>query len=648
MTRVAADEPTTTIAPGATVTAVVNTVGDVDLFNIQLVAGQTYSFSLAGSGSTPLIDPILTLTRNGVEVASDDDGGNGTDSLLTFTPTQTGTYQVRAAAYPDSGLTGEYTLAVRQMGEDSVSPAYEDATPIAADATAYGFIESNFDTDMYTVTLVEGMYYTFELAGGTDYNTPDGDLLPPGELNTLIQVHDFTGYVIAQNTDLSLEDMNSSVSFVAPRSGTYYVGVHAAYGQVGGYTLEITSIDLSTADPLHTIDWGTQLASTEVLVYFAPAGETFDDVTSLGWTDYEIAQALAALDTYAVVSNLNFTRTSSPTGATFWLVTTESDEFLGYFNPPGTENAGVGVFARNGAGWSAEGGLEPGGSAFTTLIHEFGHGLGLAHPHDNGGTSTVMPGVTAAFDNYGAFDLNQGVYTTMSYNDGWQEHPSWTYGSLTFGNQATPGPLDVAVIQASYGASINNAGDTVYTLPRVNDGGWNVIWDTGGNDTIVHSGPVSALINLTSATLDYSTTGGGVPSFVGGIFGGFTIAAGVVIENATGGAGVDMLVGNAADNILSGGGQQDTLFGGAGADTFRGTTEELSSDRITDFTAGDRIIITDATLASFAFSYSTSNSILTFSGGYLWLTNRNRRRSRGFGRHRWRRAGDAERRPADD
>ena len=45
-------------------------------------------------------------------------------------------------------------------------------------------------------------------------------------------------------------------------------------------------------------------------VYFAPAGETYDGVTSLGWSAYEIQQAMAAFETWADVSNLTFTVTS--------------------------------------------------------------------------------------------------------------------------------------------------------------------------------------------------------------------------------------------------------------------------------------------------------------------------------------------------
>ena len=49
----------------------------------------------------------------------------------------------------------------------------------------------------------------------------------------------------------------------------------------------------------------------------------------------------------------------------------------------------------DGIGWEYEapgtGALEQGGFGLITIIHELGHGLGLAHPHDKGGRSGVFP-----------------------------------------------------------------------------------------------------------------------------------------------------------------------------------------------------------------------------------------------------------------
>ena len=55
-------------------------------------------------------------------------------------------------------------------------------------------------------------------------------------------------------------------------------------------------------------------------------------------------------------------------------------------------------------------------------------------------------------------------------------------------------------------------------------------------------------------------------SYAFGIYGGFTIANGVTIENASSGSGNDTLIGNAVDNHLNGGAGIDTTDGGAGND----------------------------------------------------------------------------------
>ena len=87
----------------------------------------------------------------------------------------------------------------------------------------------------------------------------------------------------------------------------------------------------------------------------------------------------------------------------------------------------------------------------------------------------------------------------------------------------------------------------------------------------------------------------------------------------TGGPGADTLNGMAGNDILTGGGGADVLTGGAGNDTFLDTRAGLNGDTITDFGAGDRIVITDATLGG--FSFNVSGSTLNYTGGSLTLSN---------------------------
>ena len=60
---------------------------------------------------------------------------------------------------------------------------------------------------------------------------------------------------------------------------------------------------------------------------------------------------------------------------------------------------------------------DPGGVYMLTAMHELGHTLGLMHPHDTGGGSKIMPGVTDATQtsNLGVCYMNTTLSTIMSY-----------------------------------------------------------------------------------------------------------------------------------------------------------------------------------------------------------------------------------------
>lgn len=245
-------------------------------------------------------------------------------------------------------------------------------------------------------------------------------------------------------------------------------------------------------------------------------------------------------------------------------------EGLARHSLPGTNNM-FGEFQTNHSQWSAEANRR-GGLNFVTFLHEIGHGLGLNHPHADEIGERAFPGVTGQFST-GRFEFNSGLYTVMSYNDATPsigDPPSQGYGWA-----ATPMAFDIAAIQLIYGPNMQTgAGANTYTLPHVNGPGtfWQSIWDAGGIDTIVASPAAldSAVIDLRAATLRPEPGGGGQFSRVGNTYGGFTIANGVVIENATGGAGNDVLQGNAAANTLRGDFGSDRLIGGAGDDILIG------------------------------------------------------------------------------
>ena len=77
----------------------------------------------------------------------------------------------------------------------------------------------------------------------------------------------------------------------------------------------------------------------------------------------------------------------------------------------------------------------------------------------------------------------------------------------------------------------------------------------------------------------------------------------------------DRMSGYAGNDFITGGLGQDWLAGGSGNDTFSDTKAGLSGDVLADFTFGDRIIISDAILSNFSFTFT--GSTLTYSGGSL-------------------------------
>ncbi|MBU2980677.1 hypothetical protein KO498_02510 [Lentibacter algarum] len=320
-------------------------------------------------------------------------------------------------------------------------------------------------------------------------------------------------------------------------------------------------------------------------VYFAPNGVAgYDGVVSEGWLTYEINQFHEAFDLIEAVANVNFNVVYSSASAELVLVLDINelgyDGALGHFFPPPSSNYTgqlTGVF--NGLLWdiSPGGDLELGGYGFVTITHELLHGLGLGHPHDTSAGSTIMPGVSSSFGDYGNYNFNQGVYTTMTYNSG-NDGPGGVKGDVggpggEWGFEAGPMALDIAALQQMYGANMNhNTGNDIYMLPGSNVSGtyWSSIWDAGGRDKIRYIGSKDVTIDLREASIDHEVGGLGWLSSADGVAGGYTVANGVVIEDAQSGSGDDHLMGNDYNNSLFSGGGDDLLEGGAGKDKLDG------------------------------------------------------------------------------
>ena len=90
-------------------------------------------------------------------------------------------------------------------------------------------------------------------------------------------------------------------------------------------------------------------------------------------------------------------------------------------------------------------------------------------------------------------------------------HPGWSVisplPSVAAGRSGGPMAIDIAVLQAMYGAVPRNAGDTTYVINGLSLTRWESIWDTGGTDWIEDATGSGVDINLNAADLRVDISG---------------------------------------------------------------------------------------------------------------------------------------------
>jgi serralysin len=388
-----------------------------------------------------------------------------------------------------------------------------------------------------TVTMSNGNTLALQLDSGADYS---GKCFT---VNTL------------PNGDVGLVFQDASPSIQTGVAGSGYIGDPYVSSLIWGWS------KWNTGGPItywfgSPADVGSEIADHG-------ATSALNAKTKVDkWTLAREAAVNAAVADYSAVSGLTFQAATSAATAdiVLWAMPTikENPDILGSFEVPAQHQDGHlwGFFSDHANGAAN---LLPGGDGLDTIVHELGHGMGLAHPHDGGSEphATVFPGVTNS-GSTGDNGLNQSVYTVMSYNTGWDGAP----GTLLYGGQSGLGAFDIAALQQLYGANTSyRTGDDTYTLAKANVAGtgWSCIWDAGGNNTISNAGSSkSCFIDLREAPLTGPSAGGFISRDLG-VAGGFTIANGTHIDNAVGGSGNDVFVAN---------GRSDTVDGGAGFNTF--------------------------------------------------------------------------------
>ena len=205
-----------------------------------------YSFTLGQAGSVEIdlfstaFDAFLTL-REGTDiegrlVASDDDGGQGTNSRID-TALSAGTYTIEATSY-GPGVTGAFTLRVTAAGGGGGGGcALDDLGALSGTATRVGNLGNDCESPNYSGKLAR--YYSFTLgqAGPVEIDLVSSVF---DAFLALREGTDVAGRLVATDDDGGLST-NSRIS-TELSAGTYTIEATSyATGVTGAFTLTVTA-----------------------------------------------------------------------------------------------------------------------------------------------------------------------------------------------------------------------------------------------------------------------------------------------------------------------------------------------------------------------------------------------------------------------
>jgi Ca2+-binding RTX toxin-like protein len=477
---------------------------------------------------------------------------------------------------------------------------------------AHGAIGPDDEWDFFRLNVTAGQTYTVSLVGIGAHRLADPK----------IEIFD-NHFDLWASDDDSLPNWNSTVTFLAEKTGYYFVAVtgYDLYDEYAyGLSFDngtISNFDIAMgAGVIDAFNSWSDRGLSATLSYAFRRSVDIDFAQDANGDAVDTGEVLsvgqgnavhAALQMFSEVADLTFVHVAEEDGqsddATMLFASYAADDGAGaYAYFPGSTLPGdvEGDVWLNRNSFQSIGDIPLGGYEYFALMHEIGHAMGLSHP----GNYNAGPDQQISYESSAQFAQDSHQYTLMSYWDesnttgvetGYQPEPGQNVDNYNFGYPTTLLMLDILALQNKYGANFStrsedstygfnsNVGSIYCFASEYADKAF-CIWDGDGTDTLDLSGFSQ---DQTISLLD------GTFSSVGGLTSNLSVAVGAVIENANGGFGNDRITGNGASNELVGGEGDDTLDGSDGDDTaiFIGNVE----DYIIRGNANDQSIVVQCT-----------------------------------------------------
>ncbi len=258
--------------PVASSTYTIDNPADVDMFAVNLQAGEQLTVTVAIPTGSSLDSYLRLINSAGRPLAVNNNGAApgqtlGKGSYLTFTATTSGLYYLGVSAYGNvrynaitgagvrNGLsTGAYTLTVATETDTTISQAHPIALASSLTDASGSTISSPADVDMFAVDLQAGEQVTASVGVATSSG-----------LDSYLRLFNSAGRQLAANHNGAAPGQTvgkgSYLTFTATAAGVYYLGV-SAYGNGGYSALNGYGAKNGTTDGAYTLTVATETDTT--------------------------------------------------------------------------------------------------------------------------------------------------------------------------------------------------------------------------------------------------------------------------------------------------------------------------------------------------------------------------------------------------